>query len=394
MPRWISFAAFLAEAERAPRDGARQTLVDELLEERPRWPWIEGGKATFIYNSVGVKQGVALNMDSVKGDPPLLPMTNLHGTSLWYITRTFAEDDLLDYLIAVDDPMTPLAQERDILGRISKHWRVDPANPLRMHTTQQDVSVLRMGRARPFIDWSELRSVPHGRVTEFSFDSLQLGYKGRKLWVYAPPGYDQSGLAYPLLILQDGQWMSGPLQAPFIADALIKHGRLKPLVIAMLQSGTPDERDREYISNEKHYASTLLELLPFVQTRYRIDSTRIGIGGVSAGAIAAAHAVLKNPAVFNSLILISPPLGKGSDDGLLSQYAERFEHAPVLPGRVFQSVGRYEAKARFVKPAQALRDIFQRRLGEGARYEEIGSGHGLVAFRSILPEALAWAFPG
>lgn len=88
-----------------------------------------------------------------------------------------------------------------------------------------------------------------------------------------------------------------------------------------------------------------------------------------------------------------PPLGKGLDEDKLGQYANRFEQAPVLPQRIFQSVGRYEAKARFLRPAQALRDILQARIGEGYHYTEIGSGHGLVAFRSILPEALAWAFP-
>jgi enterochelin esterase-like enzyme len=225
-------------------------------------------------------------------------------------------------------------------------------------------------------------------------DSFQLGYKGRKLWVYTPPGYEQSGMVYPLLILQDGQWANKPLQVPFIADALIKHGRLKPIVIAMMQSGSHQERIREYTANDRHYASLLTELLPFVQTHYRIDSTDLGVGGVAIGAVAAAHAALKNPAVFNSLIMISPPLGKGADEALLTQIAPRFEKADVLPKRIFQSVGRYEARTRFLKPAQGLRDILQQKANTNYCYAEIGSGHGLVGFRSILPEALSWVYPG
>ncbi len=393
MPRWTDFDTFVAEVERARRDGDRQTLVDELVTERREWPWIQGNKATFIFNSLAARKNVSLNLDTIKSDPPFAPLKQLEGTTLWHLTRTFADDDLLDYLLAVDDPLTPLAQEPDILARVTKYWRVDPTNPLKMSSGQQDVSVLRMTNARPYLDWNALTSVPRGKVDELTLDSDQLHFKGRSLWVYTPPGYEGSGLAYPLLILQDGQWANGPLQVPAIADTLIKHNRLAPLVIAMVQSGSQAERLSEYTSNDHHYDSLVLELLPLLQSKYRIDSAHMGIGGVANGAVAAAHAALKNPAVFNSLIMISPPLGKGQDEALLSQYLNRFEQASVLPNCIFQSVGRYEAKARFLRPAQALHDIFEKRHSEGYTYVEIGSGHGLAAFRSIFPEALAWAFP-
>jgi enterochelin esterase-like enzyme len=251
-----------------------------------------------------------------------------------------------------------------------------------------------MDDARPFPDWSALKAVPRGKVDEHNFNSTQLGFKDRKLWMYTPPGYADSGLVYPLLILQDGQWANGPLQVPFIADALIKHKRLKPIIIAMVQSGTQQERSREYTSNDRHYASLLTELLPFVQVNYRVDSTNLGVGGVAIGAIAAAHAALKNPAVFNGLIMISPPLGQGEGGDFLTQYAPRFQQAEVLPRRIFQSVGRYEARTRFLRPAHTLRDILEEKPRLTYQYAEVGSGHGLVGFRSILPEALAWVFPG
>jgi hypothetical protein len=36
----------------------------------------------------------------------------------------------------------------------------------------------------------------------------------------------------------------------------------------------------------------------------------------------------------------------------------------------------------------------QRKAGDAYKYAEIGSGHGLVGFKSIFPEALSWVFPG
>jgi enterochelin esterase-like enzyme len=392
MPNWDSFDAFLAEAQRTPTD-QRQALVDTLLAERTIWPWTEATRATFIFSQLGTRSA-ALNLDTIKADPPFAPMTLLEGTSLWYVTRDFAADDLLDYLLAIDDPMTPLATETDLLGRVSRHWRVDPRNPIQMNAAQQSVSVLKMPYARPFPDWTRMGNVPRGRVDELNISSTQLGFNNRKLWVYTPPGYDTSGMVYPMLILQDGQWASGPLQIPAMADALIKHGRLQPIIIAMIQSGEQQDRAREFVTNDRHYTFTLTELLPLLQTQYRVDSTNLGIGGVDLGAVAAAHNALRNPAVFAHLIMISPPLGKGAFEEQLRQFGQRFQQARVLPERIFQAVGRYEVRTRFYKPAQDLRDVLQRKAGDAYKYAEIGSGHGLVGFKSIFPEALSWVFPG
>jgi enterochelin esterase-like enzyme len=393
MPRWASFDAFISDAQRAESAEERRALVAELLAERQQWPWVEQDRATFIYHAPETEQ-VALNLDTVPTDPPFLPFERLYGTDFFHVTHRFEPDDLLDYLLAVDDPMTPLATEPDISRRIAAYWKPDPRNPLRMEAAGLNVSVLRMAEARPFPNWAALRAVPRGQVHEHLLDSDELGFTGRRLWVYTPPGYAGSGMAYPLLILQDGQWATGPLQVPYIADALIKNERMQPAVIAMMQSGAQDERNREYMPNDRHYAFVLRELMPLVQTSYRIDSGKVAIGGVAVGAIAAAHAALQNPAVFSGLMMVSPPLGRGQAQDQLRDLVRRFEVNDRLPARIFHSVGRYEARARFIRPAHALRDQLLGRRGIAYKFTETGSGHGLVGFRSVMPEALAWIFPG
>jgi enterochelin esterase-like enzyme len=393
MPQWASFDAFLEDTNRAKTDRERQMMVDELLSERPHWPWVEATHAIFAYNGANA-QSVALNLDTIAADPPFAPMTHVQGTSLWYVERDFQPDDLLDYLIAVDDPMTPLAQERDIVGRIARHWRRDPLNPTALTTAQASVSILRMSEARPFPDWAGMRHVERGAVTEHTVYSNALKFEGRKVWVYTPPGYADADLSYPLLILQDGQWAVGPLQVPEIADVLNKHQRMQAVIIAMVQSGSQADRDREYVTNDAHYQFLTEELLPFLQGEYRIDASSIGIGGVAVGAAAAIHAALLNPAIFSNLVILSSPLGKGQHGEQVRAFAGRFSEAGVLPRRIFQSVGRYEPSGRFLKPARALRDILSAKAGVHYRYAEIGSGHGLAGFRSVMPEALAWAYPG
>ena len=397
MAQWDSFIKFLDEANQLTNDVSRQQLVNELLRERPHWPWIEGRLATFIYVNPGAER-VALNMDIFQNDPPFEQMVNLQGTNLWYLQRRFAPDDLLDYLIVVDDPMTPLRTERNLVARINKYWKPDDLNPRRIRSSQTQTSVLQMPAARPFPNWEAMRNIPRGIVREHDFSSVQMGFTNRQVWVYTPPDYaDNPNRDYPVLILLDGQWMVGPLQVPYIADALIKHKRMEPTVIVMLQSGSQAARLNESVSNDKHYAAILIELLPLMQSEYRIDATNLGIGGAGVGAIAAAHAALKNPAVFSHLIMLSPPLGKGQAQQKLIEYADRFKNAPVLPKQIFQSVGRYELPTRFYKPGLALAGILQQRMRERRdvrhTFAELGSGHGLPAFRSILPEALSHIFP-
>lgn len=393
MPVWNSFLHFVQETHRVTDPKERQALADDLIAQRTEWPWVEGDRAAFVYQGSDVTS-VALNLDIIDADPPFVPLVNLEGTNLWYIQRQFARDDLLDYLLAVNDPLTPLREEKNLLARIQQHWRIDPRNPSRMNA-QIDTSILRMPQARPVPDWQSFTAVPHGKVVEHEFSSVQMNFQERKLWVYMPPDYERTpNHEYPLLILFDGQWMVGALQIAAMADALIKHGRLEPMVIAMLQSAhTQTERNAEYINNDKHYAAILTELLPLLQTQYRINPVELGVGGADLGAIAAAHMALKNPAVFRHLIMVSPPLGKGADQEALHTYVERFQKTRQLPPRIFQSFGRYEATARFVRPAREIADVLEARTDLAYQCVELGSGHGLVAFKSIFPEALAHAFP-
>lgn len=392
MPNWGSFSEFLQAAQAAPI-AERQALVDALLNEREAFPWIEGDQATFIYAQRGTER-VAVNLDRIKADPPFVPLEKLEGTNLFYRSMTFEMDDLLDYMMAVNDPMTPLAQEPNIVQRVANFWKPDPHNPASMESSTADVSVLRMPYARPFPDWTRMKDVPKGRTVEHRITSQQLSLDGRKVWVHLPSGYDSSNLMYPLLIIQDGQWAIGPLQLPHIVDALIKHGRMAPVVVAMVQSGSQQDRIREYVTSEKYYPFVMTELIPLLQSQYRIDPTNLGIGGASAGAIAAADTAMKNPGVFNALLMMSPPLGKGPAQEKLIGYPQRMKEARVLPRRIFQSVGRYEANTRFLRPAHVLADSLTERSDVEYKFVELGSGHGLIAFRSILPEALAWMYPG
>ncbi len=394
--RWKSFIQFLCEVYQTPAP-QRQDLADELLSSVGGFPWVERNKATFVYESMSA-QSVALNIDIVNRDPPFETMVRLDGTSLWYFQRFFERDALIDYMFAVDDPGTPLAQEIDLMQRVGRHWQADPRNALSIQAQQVSTSILQMPRARPVPNWRSMPAVPRGAIYRHHFSSAQLNFSNRSLWVYTPPGYaPDDAQSYRLLILLDGQWALNALEVPYIADALIKHGRMQPIIIAMLAGGTQAERLDEYIGNDKLYAMLAAELLPYLQAEHRIEPLNLGLGGVGEGALAAVHAALKNPAIFGHLIMISPPLGRAPAVQLLKEYIERFRDLPILPNRIFHSVGRYEHDMRYYQPALVLRGILEGRMRHDPdlryRFVELGSGHSLAAFKSALPEALAHAFP-
>ena len=145
--RWHSFIQFLCEIYQLPGD-QRQPAVDELLTTRAEWPWIERDRATFVYDSWTANR-VAVNIDIVNRDPPFENLVRLEDTSLWYFQRYFDRDALVDYMFAIDDPGTPLAQEVDLMDRVDRYWEADPLNALSIKASQVNTSVLQMPRARP-----------------------------------------------------------------------------------------------------------------------------------------------------------------------------------------------------------------------------------------------------
>ena len=175
-------------------------------------------KPPFVYDS-WTAQNVALNVDIINRDPPFENMVRLEDTSLWYYQRYFERDALVDYMFAVDDPGTPLAQEINLMGRVEQFWQRDSRNAMSIRSNQVQTSVLQMPRARPFPNWQAMPAVPRGRVYRHRFSSKQLDFSNRSLWVYTPPGYEpDDGREYRLLLLMDGQWAMNTLQVPYIAD--------------------------------------------------------------------------------------------------------------------------------------------------------------------------------
>lgn len=86
--------------------------------------------------------------------------------------------------------------------------------------------------------WDFKPDVPHGTMQAVWYSSEILKQKGRRMYVYTPPGYESSKAKYPVLYLLHGgggdedAWTTMG-RANVILDNLIAQGKAKPMIVVM-----------------------------------------------------------------------------------------------------------------------------------------------------------------
>ncbi|MEI7533096.1 MAG: alpha/beta hydrolase-fold protein [Verrucomicrobiae bacterium] len=126
-------------------------------------------------------------------------------------------------------------------------------------------------------------AIPHGivHVQRYTCDALGTN---RECWIYTPPGYEESGKNYPLLVLQhagaDTQktWVAKG-RVDWLLDELIAVGRARPMVVLMLD-GHP-HGEPAYLNPETKEAAMnnikrewFEDAIPLVEKNYRIEKSR------------------------------------------------------------------------------------------------------------------------
>jgi enterochelin esterase-like enzyme len=160
-------------------------------------------------------------------------------------------------------------------------------------------------------DFFAIKDVPHGTVRTMWYPSKTTG-ETRRIFVYTPPGYDQTTSRYPVLYLQHGfgedeaGW-SDQGHENFILDNLIAAGKAKPMIIVNenglpgrdFQSpsppkpGTNERRDfvrdvARYFMNDPYTSFDKIvsrDLIPFIDANLRTipDREHRAFAGLSMG---------------------------------------------------------------------------------------------------------------
>lgn len=215
---------------------------------------------------------------------------------------------------------------------------LDPLNPLirriaPTHGNDVKVNVVRID-AEEAMPWNLFSDIPHGKVVIERLHSETLKHV-KPCAIYLPPGY-KSTVRYPILYLLHGagsdygSWYYHG-ETDNIMDYLIAKGRAKEMIVAMpdgnvtsseattgavravvrpMMTASPEERR---MRDERHLDYFVRDVMPFVESRYRISKDSRAIAGLSMGGGQTLNIIAGYPEMFMAAGTFS---GASSDDVL------------------------------------------------------------------------------
>ncbi len=108
-----------------------------------------------------------------------------------------------------------------------------------------------------------------------------------QLYVYTPDGYANSSRDYPVIYTTDGHWK-------FDSYSDIVAGRALDVVLIGIGEGPPDRRATDYTwpGAEEYFQFMITELIPALESLYRVDSDDRMVVGLSYGGLFVGYALL------------------------------------------------------------------------------------------------------
>ena len=218
------------------------------------------------------------------------------------------------------------------------------------------------------------RPVPTGRVESYTFESPSMGVR-YSINVGLPEGYKAGGSQkYPLLVVTDGDWsfrgvneainsVSGDTKPVFVVsigtaedEGEMAHTRRRiyefsptwdmkdpfgqELTKFCRQIQSPEGR---CVGGDERFLKVIVsELIPLISAKYPIDSTQLGLFGISAGGYFVSWAMFQPSSPFKKYLISSPAMsyGDGATFRAEEQYAKTHKDFPVS---VYMGAGVLEA---------------------------------------------------
>lgn len=198
------------------------------------------------------------------------------------------------------------------------------------------------------------------RERHFSISSSITGIE-YPLHIYLPRDYAESDKNYPVVYATDGQWI-------FSGFSHIIDRKNKDLILVAIEQGPNNRRATDYRLPGVHnyFAFLTAELLPLIETDFRVDPTNRTLIGTSYGGILAGLAPLiddiENP-LFKHYLSFDPSFYE-HQNATLSLEQERFNASNRLGITLFLSSATLRGNDAFVTWYQ---DILEQRQYSGLR---------------------------
>lgn len=230
--------------------------------------------------------------------------------------------------------------------------------------------------------------------------------RNRRIWLYLPPGYEDSQMSYPVLYMHDGQNLfdsftsfSGEWEVDETLNELASQGYQVPIVIGIDNGGGHrlDEYsawvNSQYGGGEgQEYMEFIVETLkPYVDEHYRTlpNKETTGIMGSSLGGLISQYGVFQHSDVFAKAGLFSPSYWYSD-----SVWAFTEETATPQSQRIYQLAGALEGGS-MVEQMETMHDnLLSYGFGESQLVSKVvpNQGHNEAFWRSEFEEAYLWLF--
>jgi predicted alpha/beta superfamily hydrolase len=188
------------------------------------------------------------------------------------------------------------------------------------------------------------------------------------LYINLPRGYGDTTKTFPVLYVLDGQWDFSFVQALY--GQQYYDGFVPGIVIVGITWGgkNPDYDKRRafdltptdpgktgnYGNAPNFLAFIKQELIPFIESKYRVSKTDRALVGSSFGGLFTLYTMFHETGTFNRYILTSPALQWDND--IVSSYNKEYaKQTKELRARVFMGIGGYENVPAFEKFADELK---------------------------------------
>lgn len=359
------FDAFLQRIQRLP-DSLKQASADSFLQKLPGYPWIEQEtSAHFLLRKSATS--VTIPGDANGWDPQAFNMRRITNTNWWYYTQIFEPDARLDYKFVLN----------------GTNWILDPKNPYQVSGGFGPNSELRMPAYQPAPEINYDPNIPHGTIFDTTFTSVHLG-NSRRIRVYVPPGYPAQFDSLGLILFHDGLDYISLAQSDRVLDYLLSKGEIQPVLGVFVPA---INRTAEYAGHLKtQFANFIvLELLPWLRTRYRIYSspaTHATLGASNGGNIAL-YLGWKYPEIFGNIAAQS--------SNVEAEISTGFQNLPPGSLKFYLDVGTYDIQV-LIPLVRNFRVLLEQK-GYAHRYAEFHEGHSWGNWRAHIDDALKFFFP-
>jgi len=255
-----------------------------------------------------------------EADAPIKALMTKDQHGLWVYETTALAPELYSYSVIVDGYET-----------------TDPNNPFYIRDVASTKNIFLV--AQDFAADYAVQHVPHGTLAHRWYDAPGLGMD-RRLTIYTPAGYEQSGQEYPVLYLLHGAggdeeaWMTLG-RTTQIMDNLIAQGKAKPMIVVMpngnvIQDAAPGAGHQGYYKPQfmipgtmnGQYEASFPDIVHFVESQYRVkkDKAHRAIAGLSMGGFHAMHISRLYPNTYDYVGLFSAAIMPRADQDAAGVY--------------------------------------------------------------------------